>query len=293
MTAIRLKGVNVDFPIYDGRARSLRNRIFSKFKSERIQLEHAGRVVVHALIDIDLDFKPGDRVGIIGRNGSGKSTLLRVLAGIYHPSSGTAEIEGSVAAPLDMLLGIAMESTGYENMLLRGLALGMTKAEVEAVAEDVGTFSGLGGHLHLPAQTYSSGMLLRLAFAISTAHTREILLIDEVIGAGDAEFIGRARARLNGLAERSSIVVVASHNADALKEMCTDGLVLDGGHIRFRGPIADALSYYNEEVNPRRPKAPAVASPPPQGTPVALSAPAASSPQASAAEEPRKSGTTG
>ena len=248
MPSVALENVQVEFPIYDGRARSLRNRLFSSLTSDRIDLASAGRVVVRGLIGIDLQLGAGDRIGIIGRNGSGKSTLLRVLAGIYRPTSGTVRIDGSVAALLDMMLGMDMDSTGYENMVLRGLALGLTRAEIRAVEQDVGEFSGLGGHLHLPAQTYSSGMLLRLAFAISTAYTREILLLDEVIGAGDAEFIGRARQRMNNLAERSSILVVASHNSAALKEMCREGLVLDGGRIRFRGPIEEALDFYQKEI---------------------------------------------
>lgn len=263
MPSITLEDVQVEFPIYDARARSLRNRIFSRLKSERIDLAQTGRVVVRALIDVNLKFSAGDRVGIIGRNGSGKSTLLRVLAGIYMPSAGVARIEGSVAALLDIMLGMDMDSTGYENMILRGLALGLSRAQIRAVEAEIAEFCGLGGHLHLPAQTYSSGMLLRLAFAISTAYTREILLIDEVIGAGDAEFAGRARKRLIDMAQRSAIVVVASHNPAALREICDTGLVMDGGRICFRGPIDEALDYYSHEVQ-GKPKPPAAPTVPPK-----------------------------
>lgn len=255
MPSIKLEGVQVEFPIYDGRARSLRNRIFSSLKSERIDVEKAGRVVVRGLIDVNLNVNPGDRVGIIGRNGSGKSTLLRVLAGIYEPASGLVQVNGTIAALLDMVLGMDMDSTGYENMVLRGLALGLSRAEIREVEAEVAEFSGLGGHLHLPAQTYSSGMTLRLAFAISTARTREILLIDEVIGAGDAEFLKKARRRMNELAARSSIVLVASHNSAALLDMCDTGLVMDGGRIRFNGPIDEALAFYRDEVQANVPKA--------------------------------------
>lgn len=273
MPSITLENVHVEFPIYDGRARSLRNRILAGFRSERIDLAKAGRVVIRGLIDVNLKFAAGDRVGIIGRNGSGKSTLLRVLAGIYVPSAGTARIEGSVAALLDMMLGMDMDSTGYENMVLRGLALGLNRAQIRAVEEDVGSFSGLGGHLHLPAQTYSSGMLLRLAFAMSTAYTREILLIDEVIGAGDAEFIGRARQRLHDLAQRSAVVIVASHSPTALQEMCESGLVMDAGRVRYRGPIDDALKFYEEEIQKKPKRAVQVAVPAPAAAPDPAPAP--------------------
>lgn len=243
MAALILEDVSIQFPIYDTRARSMKNRLIGLGTRGRIGIDHRG-VSVRALRDISLRLTDGDRVGVIGRNGAGKSTLLRVLSGIYEPPFGRIVIEGTVASLLDISLGMDPDATGYDNILLRAAILGLSRAEAAARIPEIEEFTELGAHLGLPLRTYSSGMSIRLAFAVSTCVRPEILLLDEVIGAGDAHFLQRAQSRLNDMMSRAKILVVASHSSLHITSLCNKALLLHEGEILDFGPTDRVVERY-------------------------------------------------
>ncbi|MBM6596242.1 ABC transporter ATP-binding protein [Microvirga pudoricolor] len=240
--------MSVSYPVFTSSARSLKNKLLSRTTGGRVAGKSSRYAEIQALENVSFRFEPGDRVALIGHNGSGKSTLLRVMAGIYHPASGSMHVEGRVAALFDTAFGMDQESTGYENILLRGLYLGLTRAEIESQADDIAEFTELGEFLDMPIRTYSAGMVARLAFAISTAVNADVLLVDEGIGAGDAAFVAKANKRLIGFIERAPIVVLSSHDPSMIKKFCTRGLVLQRGKLLFDGPIEDAYEHYDEVV---------------------------------------------
>jgi ABC-type polysaccharide/polyol phosphate transport system ATPase subunit len=197
--------------------------------------------VIKALDNISLHLQDGDRVGILGHNGAGKSTFLRVLANIYEPTRGRMVVQGKVSPLLDVMLGIDPESTGYENILLRGLLLGLKRKEILKKMDEIAEFTELGDFLSVPIRTYSSGMMMRLAFAVATSIQPDILVMDEIIGVGDDAFLTRARERLDHLIEQSNIVVLASHSDEIIRKMCNKAIVLDGGRLKQIGPIETVL----------------------------------------------------
>ena len=231
MASIVLNQVSVTIPIYNLSARSLKKQLL-RFSTGAALNNDTRHVLVKALDQINLTIHHGDRVGLIGHNGAGKSTLLRVLAKIYEPTSGSLYIKGRVSPLLDVMLGINPESTGYENILIRGLLLGMRRKEIENKLDDIAAFTELGDYLYLPVRTYSSGMQLRLAFAVATSIQPEILLMDEVIGVGDAAFMEKAQQRLNRLMDRASIVVLASHSQETIKKWCNKVFLMEKGTIQ-------------------------------------------------------------
>ena len=199
---------------------------------------------MRALRNVSLELHDGDRVGLVGRNGAGKSTFLRVLSGIYEPPQGRIVIEGTTASLLDITLGMDPDATGYENIMLRSAILGLTPAEAAARIPEIEDFTELGAHLGLPLRTYSSGMGMRLAFAISTCVQPEILLLDEVIGAGDTHFMDKAQQRLAEMTDRAKILVIASHAAPQITRLCNKGLLLHEGQVLDFGPIEPVLERY-------------------------------------------------
>lgn len=245
MTAsIHLRQVSLDLPIFDVSAQSLKKRVMRLGRRNRIAEDSTGVVVVRSLHGIDLDLQPGDRLGLIGHNGAGKSTLLRVLAGIYPPTSGVVEVRGRTVPLLDISLGMDDQSTGRQNIRLRGLLLGMSDAEIRAKTEEIAAFTELGDYLDLPLRTYSSGMRLRLAFSIATAVDADILLLDEVIGVGDAGFQEKAAKRLEQLHARAEIVVLAIHDPKVIRKTCNKALWLERGGIRRMGDVEEVLADY-------------------------------------------------
>lgn len=247
MAEIRLQNVTVQFPIYDDSSRSLKKRLVGAATGGRIQSE-SGPTVVQALDDVTLHFQHGDRIGLVGHNGAGKTTLLRVLAGIYEPSSGTARIDGNVAPLFDISFGMDPESTGYENIVLRGLYLGMSKGEVAARMDAIADFTELGSFLDLPIRTYSAGMRTRLAFAVSTSITPDILLVDEGIGAGDAAFLEKANRRLQEFTDKAAIIVLASHAEGLVTQMCRTSVLMEHGRVVQVGPTDTILALYRERT---------------------------------------------
>lgn len=245
MASITLDSVNVDFPIYNINARSLKKRFFRLTTGGVLNNESHKCVVVKALDNISFHLEHGDRVGLIGHNGAGKSTLLRVLARIYEPSQGQIHIEGKISPLLDVMLGINPESTGYENIVLRGLLHGLNRKEITAKIDEIAAFTELGDYLSVPIRTYSSGMQLRLAFAVATSINPEILVIDEVVGTGDASFIEKAQKRLSNLIEQSSIVILASHANSVIQKICNKAILMDGGRVKYFGSVERAIEIYN------------------------------------------------
>ena len=244
MAAILLERVTVDFPIYNARGRSLTEELFRRTVGGSIESDESNHVSVIALRDISLELVNGDRLGLIGHNGAGKSTLLRVLAGIYEPHSGRAHIEGSVASLTDITMGMNLEASGYENIVLRGVFLGLRVREVRRMIPEIEAFTELGEFLRLPLRTYSTGMMLRLAFAITTAVVPEILIMDEMIGAGDAAFVSKATTRISQMISSSRILVIASHDMEIIRRFCNKAALMETGRIVTMGPVEQVVSAY-------------------------------------------------
>jgi len=243
LASITLEDVTIEFPIYDARTRSMKNRLLGLGTRGRIGVDR-GNVHVRALRNVSLALGDGDRVGLVGRNGAGKSTLLRVLSGIYEPPQGRIVIEGTTASLLDMSLGMDPDATGYDNIMLRSAILGVSASEAAARIPEIEAFTELGDHLGLPLRTYSSGMSLRLAFAISTCVQPEILLLDEVVGAGDAHFMAKAEQRMVEMTERAKILVIASHAVSTIMKRCNKALLLHEGQVLAFGPAEEVLDRY-------------------------------------------------
>ncbi len=244
MTSLTLENVSVEFPVYGGGSRSLKKSVIWKGSGGRISRDAGDRVYVQALRDVSFRIDHGDRVGLIGANGAGKTTLLRVLAGVYEPTGGIVRREGHVSPLFDATLGMDMEATGYENIVLRGLFLGLSPKEIRQRTEEIVEFTELGDYLAMPVRSYSTGMMLRLAFAISTCVDPEILLMDEWIAVGDAHFLKKAERRLQRLVERSSILVVASHSDEVIRRWCNKAVLLDHGEVVAAGMVDGVLSAY-------------------------------------------------
>ena len=245
MVSITLENVGVDFALYHGSGRSLKKSVLRTTVGGLIgNRAQDDRTVVRALTDVSLSVNDGDRLALVGHNGAGKSTLLRVLAGIYRPTAGRISVEGRRVPLFDIALGADEEATGRENILLRGLLMGLTRTEINERIVEIGEFSELGDFLDLPTKTYSSGMMLRLLFSIATSLGSEILLMDEWIAAGDEKFLARANARLHGLVERSNILVLASHSAELLRSICNRAVLLNAGGIVATGTVEEILEQY-------------------------------------------------
>ena len=238
--SISLDGITVNFPVYSGGGRSLKKTLVAIGTGGRITTG-GGRVSVEALKDISLRLEHGDRLALVGHNGAGKTTLLRVMAGVYEPTLGHVQVTGRVSTIFDFTLGLDFDATGYENIVLQGMLLGMNKRAVSALTDEIGAFTDLGGYLDMPIRTYSAGMLTRLAFSVATAIDPEILLMDEWIAAGDAEFFQRAESRLQALVERAGILVLASHNAALLRRYCNKGAWLEHGQLKAFGALDDVM----------------------------------------------------
>ncbi|MGH3438031.1 MAG: galactan export ABC transporter ATP-binding subunit Wzt/RfbE [Sciscionella sp.] len=242
MVSIDVQNAYVDFPIFDAKSRSLKKKVLGKVGGK---ITTGSRVpVIEALHDVTLSLREGDRVGLLGHNGAGKSTLLRMLAGIYEPTRGRSQINGKIAPVFDMGVGMDPEISGYENIIIRGLYLGMTKKEMDKRVDEIAEFTELGDYLAMPLRTYSTGMRVRLALGVVTSIDPEILLLDEGIGAVDDAFLKKARDRLKDLVQRSGMLVFASHSDELLFELCDSAIWMDEGRIRHHGSLRDAITAY-------------------------------------------------
>jgi lipopolysaccharide transport system ATP-binding protein len=207
---------------------------------------------VRALQDVSLRFGDGDRVGIIGGNGAGKSTLLRLLAGVYTPTRGRRRVAGRVSSLFELNLGFEMEATGRKNIMYRGYLQGETPRSIRAKMQEIADFSELGRFLDVPMRYYSAGMLVRLAFSIATTIEPEVLLVDEVLSAGDLAFQAKARERMEDMMSRAKIIVMVSHDLENLPQLCETGVWLDHGRVCKIGPIEDVIAAYRAHVEGRR-----------------------------------------
>jgi ABC-2 type transport system ATP-binding protein/lipopolysaccharide transport system ATP-binding protein len=243
MASIRLRGVHVEIPIYNTSARSLKKQLVRATTGGRIQSDH-GITVVRALNGIDLELNDGDRLGLVGSNGAGKTTLLRVLAGVYEPTRGSITVAGSIMPLLDVAMGIDMDSTGMENIMLRGRLLGIDRRQLLELRDQISEFTELGEYIHMPVRTYSSGMVLRLAFGISTCVTPEIVLMDEYFAVGDARFMRKAERRLIDVIAKAGIIVFASHSGDLVRRLCNKALWVHAGEARALGSTDEVLAQY-------------------------------------------------
>jgi lipopolysaccharide transport system ATP-binding protein len=245
MSSIDFNNVCVDFPIYNASGRSLKKRLIQVATGGQLGADAQGRVVVRALDDVTFSLRDGDRVGLLGHNGAGKSTLLRLLTGVYSPSSGSAEVIGQIGSLIDISLGIDPEATGRENIFLRGGLLGMTKQEITSHLDDIIDFSELGDFVNMPLRTYSTGMHMRLAFAVSTIVRPQILLMDEWLSVGDEGFKHKAEKRMTDLVQTTNILVVATHSRDLLMETCNRAIWLEHGKVKMDADTqAVAAAYF-------------------------------------------------
>jgi len=211
-------------------------------------LSKPSRKNIEILNDLSFVVNPGDRLGILGHNGAGKSTLLRLLSGVYAPTSGVISINGSAKGLFDVSSGMSLDATGLENVYLRGLQMGMPINVIKTKVPSIMEFTELEDNIHRIFGTYSSGMRLRLAFAISTMIETDILLMDEWLGAGDARFKAKVKERMGGLVEQSRALVIASHSIPLLKQLCNKGLVLNKGGQLFFGELDEAIELYNGHI---------------------------------------------
>jgi ABC-2 type transport system ATP-binding protein len=240
---ILLNDLSVDIPIYDVGTASLKRALLGRAIGGRFA--QAGSIVtVNALKNLSFEASVGDRIALVGDNGSGKSTLLRVLSSVYPPTAGTVLVDGHVSPMFEATLGMNMDATGFENIRMSGTIWGLTRAQIEGSMDEIADFTELGSYLEVPVRTYSNGMLLRLAFAIATVRDPEIMLIDEVIGVGDQKFFAKAFTRLQGVIQRSQILIVASHADDILRMLCNKALWLDHGKLMKYGDFETVMAAY-------------------------------------------------
>jgi ABC-type polysaccharide/polyol phosphate transport system ATPase subunit len=252
--SIEARDIHVEFPLYGQRYRSLRNFLIPQALAPRrpvpaavggaIEAEISGKVVIKAIDGLSFALKEGDRLGIMGHNGAGKTTLLRVLAGVYEPTRGELLTQGAVTPMFSLNDGMDPDATGYENIWLRSAVLGFDRDFTARHIDDIAEFSELGDYLDMPVRTYSSGMFVRLGFAIATSLDPQILIMDEMIGAGDAKFFSRAQGRLKQMIERTGILIVATHSPDILSLWCNKAMLLNHGKLVHIGDVAETLQHY-------------------------------------------------
>jgi ABC-type polysaccharide/polyol phosphate transport system ATPase subunit len=245
-TEVSLENVSVSFPIYHGGSRSLKKSLLFRGTGGHLASDANHRIMVEALRNVSLRCSAGDRVALVGSNGAGKTTLLRVIAGIYEPTAGTVTTRGRISPMFDVGLGIDGEVSGYDNIRLRGLILGLSAGEIEVRMEDIAEFTELGDYLDIPVRTYSTGMLTRLTFAVATCFSPEILLMDEWIVAGDASFLAKAQHRVESFIEKASIMLLASHSLEICRQWCNKAIWIERGEIRMSGEIESVLADFTK-----------------------------------------------
>ena len=236
-------GITIDFPIQHLNARQSDFAYEKSAKSSRF-IKGNRRYFVRALEGVDIELHSGDRLALIGSNGAGKSTLLRVLAGIYPPSAGYMECTGRVGMMFTTTLGFDARASGYDNIYTTGMMLGLRPKEIKALIPEIQEFTELGEFLSLPLAALSSGMQARLAFAVTTLVRPDILLIDEVVGAGDPRFMAKARQRLVEMAHDAGILVVASQSLEVLETFCNQAVYLVDGKVVRRGSVAEVYDAF-------------------------------------------------
>ena len=238
---IRVDNAVLEYPIGPYRRGSLKASLLGLIGGK--QEVHKNEYVA-ALRGVSFDVKHGERVGIIGHNGSGKTTTLRALAGVYPLKAGRIEVTGRIGTLLDIGLGFELESSGRENIFYRALAMGITPSEIRKAQDDIIAFADIGEFIDLPIRTYSSGMMVRLGFAISTQFAPDVLLVDEVFATGDASFAEKAVERMNSIVSHSGIMVMASHDMTLLRQVCDRVIWIEHGQIKQQGDPETIIAAY-------------------------------------------------
>ena len=244
MAYIELSHAQVDFNIYNNAGRSLKRAFLNAATGGKIARSEQGYVTVRALDDISFTLEDGAKLGLIGHNGCGKSTLLRVLSGVYAPTGGSATIQGTTGSLIDINLGIDPEATGRENIYIRAGLLDVSKKDIDACFDDIVQFCDLGQFIDLPLRTYSTGMQMRLAFAVSTLIRPDILLMDEWLSVGDETFKAKAEQRMSDIVSDVSILVIASHSRELIANVCNKVIWLEHGRIKAMGSPDEILPMY-------------------------------------------------
>jgi ABC-type polysaccharide/polyol phosphate transport system ATPase subunit len=245
MTLIQLEDVGLKFTVQRSGRTNFKDYVLHGMflPSRRPTFE------VQALEHINLTVAEGERLGIIGSNGAGKSTLLKLLAGIYPPTSGRRRVVGKISSLFDIALGFERDANGWENIQYRGYLQGETPKSIQAKMQAIADFSELGDFLNMPVHYYSSGMMVRLAFSIATSINPEILVIDEILAAGDMAFQNKARERMRALMSNARAVIVVSHDLNSLSLLCDKALWLDHGKMQMMGATEDVIAAYTQQVS--------------------------------------------
>jgi lipopolysaccharide transport system ATP-binding protein len=248
-TSITAEGIVVEFPIYENSHRSLKKAVLNLTTGGRIGQDAGRHTVVRALDELSFRFSDGERIGLVGHNGSGKTTLLRALTGVYEPVRGKLQVRGRIASLLDLSMGLDPDATGFENIYLRGILDGLRPARIRDKIDEIADFSELGVYLNLAVGTYSSVMMLRLAFSMSTSIEADILIMDEWLSVGDADFRAKAAQRLETLVGNASIVVIASNEPGLVQRVCTRKIGLEHGRIVSDEPVVSEAQTLGNELN--------------------------------------------
>jgi lipopolysaccharide transport system ATP-binding protein len=237
--SIALEGVTLDYALYSVRAKSLRNAVLNMAVGGKLLKAQNDVTVLRAISNVSFKVTEGDRLGLVGHNGSGKTSMLKVLSGVYEPSVGRVKVNGRISSMISMSIGLDPEASGLQNIKNLAMMQMMPKRELEKRLPEIIEFSDLGAFIHMPFKTYSAGMMARLTFAVATSMDADILIMDEWMGAGDADFQKKARARMNSFVDNAKIVVLATHDFSLVKAVCNKVLVMDGGRAVFFGPVEE------------------------------------------------------
>lgn len=246
VVSVELDHVNVVFPVIRDKGMTLKELLTRKiFRKGPSRIEH-----VHAINDLSLSIQDGDRIGVIGNNGAGKSTLLRTIAGVYPIASGRLDVTGRVSSLFDITLGFERECTGWENIRFRAYLQGETPKSIAPKLREIAEFTELGEFLDVPLKCYSTGMAMRLGFAVATSTEPEILLIDEVFGTGDLTFRVKAKQRIERMMQSARIIVMVGHELESIRSFCDKVIWMEKGHIRMIGPAESVLEAYQAKPQP-------------------------------------------
>ena len=239
MASVELEGVTLDYALYGGRAQSLRNAVLNVAVGGRLMRGASDITVVRALSDLSFKINHGDRLALLGHNGSGKTSLLKVLAGVYEPTVGRVTVKGRISSMISMSIGLDVEASGLQNIKNLAMMQRMSNREIARRLPSIIDFAELGAFIHMPFKTYSAGMMARLTFAVATEMDADVLIMDEWLGAGDAEFQKKAQLRMVERVENAPIVVLATHDHGMAQRVCNKVLVMDAGRAVFFGDMSD------------------------------------------------------